>query len=124
MGSAHDLTMILDYPPDVIRRDGPIQTIYADKGFQGLTGERLGARVRVMRPFKRLRGGRLTRKQARHNKRIGRVRIRVEHAVRRIKQYRRMAGPYNGPLSEYSTELGIVAWLVNSRMRRKGRPAA
>jgi len=133
-GSTHDMTLIRDDPPDLGRLTERMRnprcpesrkaTIYADLGYLGLEREHPGALIR--QPAKRGRGMELTKTQKAGNKRINRKRVTVEHSIGRIKQHRRMAGPYEGTAEEFNRELMVVTGLVNLRMlwdarRRKPR---
>lgn len=58
--------------------------LYQDTGFQGFALEG----VTILQPKKKPRGGELTAEDKEHNRKISRVRIRVEHAIGGVKRYR------------------------------------
>ena len=58
--------------------------LYQDTGFQGFALEG----VTILQPKKKPRGGELTVEDKEHNRKISRVRIRVEHAIGGVKRYR------------------------------------
>jgi DDE superfamily endonuclease len=62
----------------------PGSCLYQDTGFQGF----LLAGVTMFQPKKKPRGGELTPSEKATNRRISSIRIRVEHAIGRVKRYR------------------------------------
>lgn len=58
--------------------------LYQDTGFQGFALEG----VTILQPKKKPRGAELTVEDKEHNRKISRVRIRVEHAIGGVKRYR------------------------------------
>jgi len=133
--STHDLRMVREDPPDLgmitrmmksgrRRPDGGRVKLYADLGYVGIRKDYPGAALR--QPHKKRKGGSLTEEQRAANKRINSRRVTVEHTIGRIKQYRRMAGTYEGTAEEFDREMDVVTGLVNLRMlwdarRRKPR---
>jgi len=123
-GSTHDLRMVREDPPDLgmitrmmksgrRRPDGECVKLYADLGYVGIRKDYPGAALR--QPHKK-KGGSLTEEQRAANKRINSRRVTVEHAIGRIKQYRRMAVPYEGTAAEFDRDMDVVTGLVNLRM--------
>ena len=125
-GSTNDLTLLRESPPDfgeiseaaadpeTPEEDRPIN-IY-DRGYQGIQKDTPGAETWIGK--KRNAGsdpetGGLTQEDLDHNTEVTRVRIVVEHAIGRIKQYRVMTRPYHGTPDEFNDELNIVTGLVN-----------
>jgi len=93
-GSAHDLRMMREDPPDLgmitrmmkskrRRPDGGRVRLYADLGYVGIRKDYPGAVLR--QPHKRRKGGSLTEEQRASNRRINSRRVIVEHAIGRIK---------------------------------------
>ena len=139
-GSTHDLTLLKEDPPDLgiltrIMSDGgtPEQdqpVLYVDKGYQGISECYPGADTR--QPAKRRRNskgraGGLTQEELSRNKEINCIRVVVEHAIGRIKQYRITTRPYCGTPEELNDELNIIAGLVNlsldwDRIKGENRP--
>ena len=91
--------------------------VYADKAYLRLLKELLGALVRI--PYKRPRNGKLTKVQKTRNKRIGKVRIRIEHVMSRLKRWKRFKTPYMGSDKDLYVELQVAAGLVNMRIHWK-----
>ena len=58
----------------------------------------------------------LQRKQKAQNRRISSKRVTVEHAIGRIKQYKRMRDPYDGTAEEFDREFQVTAGLANFRL--------
>ena len=99
-GSIHDIAITREFLGDlgafargVLKADLPKRTrrmvlrVLGDSGFQGLQKDLPGADVAT--PERKPRGGELTKKQKRHNKRLSKERVRVENAIASIKHYRR-----------------------------------
>ncbi len=55
----------------------------------------------------------LTQRQKDSNKRISAKRVKVEHSIRRIKQWARMTDPYGGTVEEFHEELVVCTGLAN-----------
>ena len=100
-GSTHDLTLLKEDHPDLGNltramsdgdtpgQDRPV--LYVDKRYQGISEHYSGADAR--QPAKRRRNsdrptGGLTQEERARNKEINGIRVVVEHAIGRIKQYR------------------------------------
>ena len=62
----------------------PGSCLYQDKGFQGFV--LLG--ITIVQPKKKPPGGELTPPEQATNRRIASIRIRIEHAIGRVKRYR------------------------------------
>ena len=125
-GSTHDLTLLKEDPPNlgVLTRamsdgdtPGPVRPVlFVDKGYQGILEHYPGADTR--QPARRRRNsekrtGGLTTEERARNKEINGVRVVVEHAIGRIKQYRITTRPYCGTPEELNEELNIISGLVN-----------
>lgn len=115
-GSVHDFTLFKEYyrksPPfaELLRR-----TVgYIDSGYQGIA-DFLPTECSV-RPIQRARRNHpLTENQKKLNSLRSSTRIRVEHALSRIKKYRIAAEVYRGAESAYDAHMNVVAGLVNLR---------
>ena len=88
-------------------------TIYADRGYVGAP-ETTGASVCT--PIKRKPRKKLTMPQKEYNRLHSKIRVYVEHAIRRVKQWRIMGNTYRNPLKKYDTVNDIVCGLVNYRI--------
>lgn len=108
----------------VVERLPPGIDAYADKGYQGLDKQvplqgRManggdGAletipRLRVHTPTKKPKGGELTPEQKERNRAIGRIRIRVEHAIGRAKNWHILADRFRCHLDTYGDGSSVTA---------------
>ncbi len=87
-------------------------TIYADRGYQGAIDV---SGIRMLTPFKKKKGQKLTAEQKKY-KLHSKIRIYVEHAIRKVKRWRIMRDAYRNPLKMYDTINDIVCGLVNNRI--------
>jgi hypothetical protein len=78
---------------------------YGDKAYQGTEG------VRV--PHKKPQGGTLTPEQRDANRAQARVRVRVEHGIRRIKAFRIVRDEYRLAFGLFPRVAGVVVGLVH-----------
>ena len=128
-GSTHDLTLLRQDMPDFGFLSGAAApeghpgeartVIVVDKGYQGIQVLFPGAEIWM--PAKSNAGsdpetGGLTQKERDRNAEINRVRIAVEHAIGKIKQYGIMTTPYHGTPEQFNDELNVVTGLVNFRL--------
>lgn len=101
---------------------------YADKGYQGLDKQvplqgRManggdGAmetipRLRVHTPTKKPKGGELTPEQKERNRAIGRIRIRVEHAIGQAKNWHILADRFRCHLDTYEEIFRTIVGFTN-----------
>lgn len=98
-----------------------------DKGYQGLaklvslvtirnseTGEEQQApRLTVLMPFKKPKGGELTAEQVEFNRQLGAIRVRVEHCIGWIKNWKIIGTRFRCAHSIYTSILRMVCGLVN-----------
>ena len=99
----------------------------ADKGYQGLakevmlitmrnaeTGEEQQVpRLTVNTPFKKPKGGELTEAQEAFNRHLGAIRVRVEHCIGWVKNWKVIATRFRCEHSIYTSILRTVCGLVN-----------
>ena len=104
----------------------------ADKGYQGLdkqvslvtvrnaeTGEEEQVpRLTVKTPFKKPKGGELTKEQKAFNKHLGSIRVRVEHCIGWGKNWAILATRFRCAHSIYTLVMQIVCGLVNLQTER------
>ncbi len=76
--------------------------LFSDLGYVGI--KKIYPGVISMQPNKKPRKGKLTKKQKAQSRRISSKRVTVEHAIGRIKQYKRMRDPYDGIAEEFDRE--------------------
>ena len=93
--------------------------VIGDKGFQGLAELMKGADA--FTPIKKPRKGELSLLEKEYNRVLGSIRIKVEHSIGAIKQFKRASETYNGSLEEFNREFNVAAGLANFRhMIRNG----
>jgi hypothetical protein len=104
----------------------------ADKGYQGLAAqvetvpvcdlatreERQHPRLTARTPLKKPRGGELTEEQRAFNRRLGAVRIRVEHCLGWLKHWAVLATRFRCAHGCYTTIMCVVCGLVNAQTAR------
>jgi hypothetical protein len=104
----------------------------ADKGYQGLaklvslvtlghseTGEEQQVpRLTVLIPFKKPKGGELSAEQTEFNRQLGAIRVRVEHCMGWIKNWKIIRTRFRCEHSIYTSILRMVCGLVNWQTER------
>jgi hypothetical protein len=104
----------------------------ADKGYQGLadevtlvtvynvaTGEEQHVpRVIIKTPFKKPKGQELTDEQKTFNRQLGAIRVRVEHCIGWIKNWKIIATRFRCAHSIYTRIMQVVCGLVNWQTQR------
>jgi hypothetical protein len=103
-GRVHDLELRRRGPPLP-----PNARIYADSGYQGLQHHHPAVEL----PFKRSKGRALCADDRDYNRALGSFRVRVEHAIAKIKRFRIMADRFRYPRFTHATKFAIAAGLVN-----------
>ncbi|MEM2760467.1 MAG: transposase family protein [Nitrososphaerales archaeon] len=72
-------------------------------------------------PVKKRRKRKLTRKERRYNRKVARKRVKVEHAISKVKKFNIMGSRFRNRLKHYDNASDIVCGLVNFwTMRSKG----
>lgn len=103
-GTVHDIT---------IRRRGPPlpknARAYADSGYQGYQNDHPAIDI----PYKSTKKHPLTKDEKNYNHALSRFRVRVEHAIGRVKTFRILADRYRYPRKKHSTKMAIAAGIVN-----------
>lgn len=103
-GRVHDL--------EVRRRGAPLPKharAYADSGYQGLQDDHPDSEI----PYKKSRARPLTKDEREYNHALSRFRVRVEHAIARLKSFRILAERYRYPRKTYGAKISIVAGILN-----------
>ena len=77
--------------------------------------------VEVMEPIRRKPGKKLSALEKEFNRLHSKIRVYVEHAIRRVKTWRIMGGVYRNPLKKYDRISDVVCGLVNQRLLVAGR---
>ncbi len=103
-GTVHDIT---------IRRRGPPLPenayAYADSGYQGYQEDHSALDI----PYKKPKKGKLTKSEKEYNHALSRFRVRVEHAIGRMKKFRILADRYRYPRSRHSVKFALIAGITN-----------
>jgi hypothetical protein len=99
-------------------RSPPGTSLYQDTGFQGYAPKV----QQTHQPKKSRAKGALTRGQKRHNRKLSRVRVRVEHALAGVKRSRIVKEVFRNTKEEFSDLVMVVACgLPNLRVRSRKR---
>lgn len=103
-GAVHDVKL---------RRRGPPLPqnahAYADSGYQGYQKDHPAIDI----PYKKPKGGDLTQEEKEYNNALSRFRVRVEHAIARIKKFRILADRFRYPRATHAAKFAIIAGIVN-----------
>lgn len=104
-GTVHDIT---------IRRRGPPlpknARIYADSGYQGYQNDHPSLEI----PYKSSKKHPLTKDEKEYNHALSRFRVRIEHSIGRMKNFRILADRFRYPRIGHSTKFAIIAGIVNT----------
>ena len=110
-GSTHDYTMMRDSGVDEwIPED---MVLYVDKGYQGIETD--FPNLKVMIPKKKPKGGELSEDEKGRNRRIGKVRVIVEHVIGWMKNFHIFSLAYRTGRDIYSSIVQTVGGLINFR---------
>jgi len=103
-GTVHDIT---------IRRRGPPlppnARMYADSGYQGYQNDHPDIDL----PYKSSKKQPLTKDEKEYNHALSRFRVRVEHAISRMKRFRILADRYRYPRAKHAEKFAIIAGIAN-----------
>lgn len=103
-GTVHDLT---------IRRQGPPlpnnARAYADSGYQGYQNDHANIDI----PYKSSKKNPLTKDDKDYNHGLSSFRVRVEHAIRRIKTFRILTERFRYPRASHAAKFAIAAGITN-----------
>ena len=88
--------------------------VYTDRGYPG--AQKMYEEVEVMEPIRRKPGKKLSALEKEFNRLHSKIRVHVEHAIRRVKTWRIMGGVYRNPLKKYDRISDVVCGLVNQRL--------
>ncbi len=87
----------------------PSQLCLADKGYQGKGFRHRSACL----PTKKPRNQSLPEEEKQHNRALARLRVRVEHVIRRFKIFRLFSGRYRNRRQRFGLRLNLIAGLLN-----------
>ena len=82
---------------------------YADSGYQGLQNEHPDTDI----PYKKSKKHPLTKDERSYNHALSRFRVRVEHAIAKLKSFRMLSERYRYPKATYAAKFAIIAATVN-----------
>ena len=85
------------------------QLCLADRGYQGFGKQHPGACT----PTKKSRKQALPKAEKQHNRALTRLRVRVEHVIRRFKIFRIFSGRYRNRRKRFGLRLNLIAGLLN-----------
>lgn len=85
------------------------QLCLADRGYQGFIKRHAGACT----PTKKPRNQPLPKEEKEHNRALARLRVRVEHVIRRFKIFRIFSGRYRNRRKRFGLRLNLIAGLLN-----------
>ncbi|MDI1495006.1 MAG: Transposase [Cenarchaeum symbiont of Oopsacas minuta] len=85
--------------------------LYTDKEYFGVEKDYPG--IISKQPYKKPKGNGMTEKDKKHDKRINHKRVKVEHAINRLKWFRRMSAVYDDSKEEFYKEIQVVSGLSN-----------
>lgn len=107
LGRTHDFTLFkqtrMSFAPHI--------EVYADSGYQGMTGVHANSIIPVKKP----KGRELTSEERAHNRALTKVRIAIEHVNRRCKIFRIVKDTYRGKHKHIGLTWNVIAGLVNLR---------
>ena len=123
-GSCHDLKVLTEGLPDFGKwldymtgdKDVPDThriRLNADGGYIGI--EQYLAGITAKLPYKKPKGGELTSTQKALNKAHSRRRVPVEHVFAHVKNWKRIAGRYDGTAEEFNVEFNGICGMYNKR---------
>ena len=96
-----------------IRRRGPPLSetahAYMDSGYQGYQDDHPAIDI----PYKKPKKGKLTKQEKEYNHALSRFRVRVEHAIGRMKKFRILADRYRYPRPRHSIKFSVIAGITN-----------
>jgi hypothetical protein len=107
-GSEHD-KKIFDESKiiSIIPRDIELM---GDSGYQGIKDDFPRAKI----PIKKKRGGQpLNKIQKRHNRKISRERVIVEHTIRKIKIFKILSEKYRGKREKHGNIVRTISYFIN-----------
>jgi hypothetical protein len=85
------------------------QLCLADRGYQGFARRHRGACT----PTKKRRHQPLPKEEKQHNQVLARLRVKVEHVIRRFKIFRMFSERYRNRRKRFGLRLNLIAGLLN-----------
>jgi hypothetical protein len=88
------------------------QLCLADRGYQGFSRQHLGACTPTKKPRKQA----LSKEEKQHNRALARLRVRVEHVIRRFKIFPIFSGRYRNRRRRFGLRFNLIAGLLNYKL--------
>ncbi len=85
------------------------QLCLADRGYQGFAKRHSGACIPTKKPRKQP----LPKVEKQHNRALARLRVRIEHVIRRFKIFRIFSSRYRNRRKRFGLRLHLIAGLLN-----------
>jgi len=104
-GKCHDFQLFKDSK----LRLKPETKAVKDSGYQGAQK----IHQNTLLPFKKPKGGRLTKEQKRFNKALAQERITNEHAIGYLKRFRILSERYRNRRKRYGLRINLIAAICN-----------
>lgn len=108
-GRCHDFRLFKQHPVALLGE----QLCLADKGYQGIAKHH----AHSCTPTKKPRKAELPTSEREHNRLLARLRVRVEHSIRRLKIFRILAERYRNRRKRFGLRLNLIAAIVNFELR-------
>jgi hypothetical protein len=87
----------------------PTQLCLADRGYQGFAKHHKCACTPTRKPRKKA----LPKEEKQHNQALARLRVRVEHVIRRFKIFRIFSSRYRNRRKRFGLRLNLIAGILN-----------
>lgn len=104
-GRTHDFKLLKRSRLPFVRS----QLCLADRGYQGLSKRHPGACTPTKKPRKQP----LPKAEKQHNQALAKLRVRVEHVIRRFKIFRIFSSRYRNRRRRFGLRLNLIAGLLN-----------
>ena len=105
MGRTHDFKLLKRSRLPFV----PSQLCLADRGYQGFAKRFAGACLTTKKP----RNQKLPQSEKQHNRALAKLRVRVEHTIRRFKIFRIFSGRYRNRRQRFGLRFNLIAGLLN-----------
>jgi len=117
-GSIHDYKLFkMNKTGERLPRDNPV---YLDKGYQGAKKDYPNLKLFI--PKKGNRWHKLTLKDKIFNKKLSKIRIKIEHSILKCKRFKILAQKYRHSLKDYHQRFKIIAGIINFQLHNKENP--
>ena len=94
---------------------GELLKVIADKGYQGITKIHQLSET----PIKKAKGEKLTKAEKEHNQKVNRLRIVVEHVIRRLKIFNTLSNQYRNRYCRFGLRSNLIARIYNYELALK-----